>query len=201
MTSVSMKAADALQLHRVLQLQAANAAGNVRNTLERSRRRKRHIDLIEKMTYHRRVALAIRGVHALSALAMTDDVQSLIRIMPTGGIVLWQLAPRLPGCRSVLVMTPDAIVLDDEMRFSADGPRDKKESTYARLPYQGIDLIYQRALEAFASPQDFDVATETVQHAQDPNDMYRETEILFQVLVDCADMKKMERYFLDAIRI
>lgn len=157
---------------------------------------------------NRRISLAAAGVAALRALGSSPQVQSYLEV--GGSIVLWHLVDECRISESYICMGRSSLLLVDQGRELVYGSNDsvvgtgniiQDERLVMEIPYESEDPFLMRLglRKLHTTLQHLDADDEARRWHRQPGMAPRTTEMQFQVLMDCADPKKLEGYFLRAI--
>lgn len=150
-----------------------------------------------------RMRRALQGVTALSDLAQTE-LKDLINV--SGTITIWSGRIRLGGtgeCGPMesgffISLTAAGIRVEDYTRYG--DVEDMKEKTRLFLSFGADSLIHQRVLDRIANSNGCNPIVETKRFESLDGNNIAPSSIMFQVLADCSDPRKLERYVMQAIK-
>lgn len=151
---------------------------------------------------NKRHARAVRGVTLLSDICTSPEVQMLIKTR--GGLSLWNARIRLGGEGGPVEylfgmrLMADGVLIYDQTLYE-DGP-DLTVSTMFFLPYHGDSFIRHLRLARITSSRGCNPLVETKRFESLDGNNDDPMNILFQVLADCADPRKVHRYLIKAIK-
>lgn len=152
---------------------------------------------------NKRLARAVRGVDALSSACTTPEIQALISMKSSLG--LWGARLRLGGEGGPveyffgMKLLPEGILIYDQTMYG-DNPPDKGESMMFFLPYGGDSFIRHLRLAHIVTARGCNPARETKRFESLDGNYEDPTSILFQILADCADPRKLHRYLLRTMK-
>lgn len=151
---------------------------------------------------NKRLARAVRGVVLLSDACTSPEVQTLINAR--GGLSLWSARIRLGGEGGPIEyffgmrLMAEGILIYDQT-FYGDMPY-SPESMMFFLPYHGDSFICHLRLARIASPRGCNPHVETKRFESLDGNNEDPTNILFQILADCAEPRMLRRYLIKAIK-
>lgn len=200
----SMTAIASDALGRIREIQAASLVSNetlISKRLAALKERKRH-DTRHQRAVNKRLVRAVRGVAELSDACTTPEVRALISMR--GDLSLWGARLRLGGeggpveyFFGMRLMVEGILIYDQTMH--GDKP-DMSESVMFFLPYDGDSFIRHLRLAHIATTRGCNPIMETRRFESLDGNNEDPTNILFQVLADCADPRKLSRYLIKAIK-
>lgn len=200
--SITAIATEALALHQ--DLKEAAIVRNEELVLQRANTQKRkRLQAVQRLrTLNKRLARAVQGVMALSDVCTTPEVQALIKT--GGGLSLWNGSIRIGGdggimeCRFGIALTVDGLFIYDQTSY--DGKLDVTASSMFLLPYHGDLFLCSLRLGHIATASGCNPYTETKRYESLDGNSTDPTNILFQVLADCANPRMLARYLRKAIK-
>ncbi|HEX5774805.1 MAG TPA: hypothetical protein VFY28_02500 [Candidatus Paceibacterota bacterium] len=186
-------------------LTAAAAAAAVRITEDRERegRRQRIVSIQHERLLRKRIELACRGVAQLCALAQAPEIQALLSTQGRP-IVLFGEGNKLVGRNyyqtTIIYLTMTELMVMDYDWLEGSKPDPQNGPLYLSFPYAVPDaLLHSKRLRLIATPYpiDWDVTNHFL--GKEGISYQGIRDVLFEILVECADPKKFEAYLLRAL--
>lgn len=189
------------QLSRIEEAAQQQTAEIEHQLLMQSRNRRVHT-IAEERRKRQRAETALKGVEALCAVGRTDGVQKLIDTQ--GPLTIWGGREPFAGNmrKATYISLEQSQLVVSEWLTHANGAEFlDAENFYLRFSYNSRDrLLSLKKLLTITNPQALD--WEMTEHWLRKDGLsYLDTrDVLFEILCECADPEKLERYVLEAIR-
>lgn len=209
MSAVASAATTQTHLHQTLAARAKEQDKRIAARRAEDARLARKHTIKNNRRLRTRVDQALKGITALCAAGSLPEVQSLIK--SAGPLCIWNrsysctpggdMSDITYGYESHITLTSTALVVEYQM-WSASTYRSQRtiepDLVLLSFPYAGARTHRQLiATIATARPIDWEDFNFL---ANGDRTAYISPEVLFEIIVECGDAKKLERYFLDAIK-